>query len=112
MPKKEVTKAGEHDWFYFPGNSYESCRRCTVVKRADGKPQKPCPGVVKLSLRKKRQKPGARVVTRPTRDDRGYTTGWEMECPCCGQHSWAASKAHLVERLKGMLPDVEIVSME
>lgn len=45
----------EHLWLA-PGENpntskWTCCLNCGVVKRADGRPQKPCPGRVKVKLR-------------------------------------------------------------
>ena len=41
---------GQHDWFTPKFIGYPCCRKCGIVKRADGK-NKPCRGRVVLSLR-------------------------------------------------------------
>jgi hypothetical protein len=40
---------GEHLWADYKG--MQCCAPCGVCKRGDGKPQKPCRGIVKLELR-------------------------------------------------------------
>lgn len=47
---KKLLGIGEHDWFVPEFIGYECCRKCGIVKRRDGK-NKPCRGVVTLSLR-------------------------------------------------------------
>lgn len=45
---------GRHCWFVFdttPGRDYESCASCGKVKQRDESKQKPCQGIVTVSLR-------------------------------------------------------------
>jgi hypothetical protein len=46
---------GEHVWFSAPigqhGPSVSSCAWCGICQRRDGKPQKACPGIVRVELR-------------------------------------------------------------
>jgi hypothetical protein len=41
---------GEHCWFAFRGENFDSCACCGSVQRLDGK-NPPCRGVVKVELR-------------------------------------------------------------
>lgn len=41
----------EHDWFVPGFVRFECCRVCGMVRRKDGKPNKPCRGRVYVSLR-------------------------------------------------------------
>lgn len=40
---------GEHCWFDFKGTI--CCALCGHIQRADGKPNKPCRGIVRIELR-------------------------------------------------------------
>ena len=42
----------KHEWFTPDGFTFECCRKCGIVRRRDDK-NKPCPGVVKVTLRDK-----------------------------------------------------------
>lgn len=49
--------SARHDWFVHPKfRPLVTCRKCGIVKRADGK-EKPCPGPVRVALRENRVKP-------------------------------------------------------
>jgi len=52
VPPIQDAGSGDHEWFQFLNQPYRTCRKCNVVRRADGKNRKHCPGVVKLSLRR------------------------------------------------------------
>lgn len=41
---------GQHAWFKFKLDSFDSCAKCGIVRRRDDK-NKPCPGKVKVELR-------------------------------------------------------------
>ena len=49
-PLPDLLQIGEHDWFVPKFIGYECCRKCGVVKRADGQ-NKPCRGRVVIGLR-------------------------------------------------------------
>lgn len=40
----------EHDWFFYARLGCECCRKCGIIKRADGQ-NKSCPGPVKVGPR-------------------------------------------------------------
>lgn len=46
----EKAKDGEHAWFKFKDDKFNCCAKCGIIQRKDGK-NKPCPGVVKVTLR-------------------------------------------------------------
>lgn len=50
--KEALKKAteGEHAWFKFKDDTFDSCAKCGVVRRKDDK-NHPCPGKVKITLR-------------------------------------------------------------
>lgn len=50
--KEAISKAkdGEHAWFNFKEDQFQSCAKCGVVKRKDGN-NKSCPGKVKIGFR-------------------------------------------------------------
>lgn len=54
-PKAKLSKPnsefapGEHDWQNRPGIKWTFCMRCGIIQRADKK-NKPCKGLVKLSI--------------------------------------------------------------
>jgi hypothetical protein len=50
IPPIQDPGSGSHEWFQFRDNEFKSCRKCCVVKQADGKNKKRCPGVAKLSV--------------------------------------------------------------
>lgn len=43
-------KEGEHAWFFFKDDTFHSCAKCGIIKRADGR-NSPCKGMVKITLR-------------------------------------------------------------
>lgn len=43
-------KDGDHAWFKFKDDPFDSCAKCGVVRRKDDK-NHPCPGKVKITLR-------------------------------------------------------------
>lgn len=46
----ERPEVHSHEWFRPSALSYDCCRICGIVKRADGK-NRPCKGPVKITLR-------------------------------------------------------------
>lgn len=48
--KRYKNQVGEHAWFKYKTDSFDSCAKCGIVRRKDGL-NKPCSGIVKLSLR-------------------------------------------------------------
>lgn len=46
----ETSKEGEHAWFVFKDDNFDSCAKCGIIRRKDDK-NIPCKGKTKITLR-------------------------------------------------------------
>lgn len=50
MPSEVVGESNGHVWILADWLKHATCRKCGIIRRDDDK-NKPCPGVVEISLR-------------------------------------------------------------